>query len=110
MESCSIVLESHPIFSVFDEAVTFAVKKEDAEANFLQVRIGLDVLGSFIVSFLTLYLEWVFNRINCHYNILKNGCISHTCRVGLGSQMKNNEKELWITSMRKKKFRRRRIR
>ena len=71
MESCSIVLESHPIFSVFDEAVTFAVKKEDAEANFLQVRIGLDVLGSFIVSFLTLYLEWVFSRINCHYIIPK---------------------------------------
>ena len=40
MESCSIVLESHPIFSVFDEAVTFAVKKEDEEASFLQVRMG----------------------------------------------------------------------
>ena len=39
MESCSIVLESHPIFSVFDEAVTFVVTKEDAEASFLQVRM-----------------------------------------------------------------------
>ena len=39
MKICSIVPESHSTFSLFDEAITIGVKKENAEASIEQVRM-----------------------------------------------------------------------
>ena len=39
MVSCSIVPESYSSFSVLDETVTICIKKENAEASIVQVRM-----------------------------------------------------------------------